>query len=149
MKTLYLCVMALLIMGCSNSTQEELQLEIDELQKKNEVLNTRVRELEMNNELIQKELTYWYDDYDEIYFKSKGIENPVEFVDSSLRAAPELIPLKAVLGGTMHFSKIQLLSKCWLIADYEDGHILGRSLYEFELQENGKLKFKLIQSIKD
>ena len=77
----------------------------------------------------------------------KGIENPREFIENSLRAKPELIPLKAVLGGSMRFGRIDLLAKNWLIAEYEDGHVYGRSLYAFELNANGELEFSIISEI--
>jgi len=58
-----------------------------------------------------------------------------------------LIPLQAVLGGTMTFGNIQFLSKEWLIADFDDGHVQGRAIYKYKLNKKGQLEFELLNSI--
>lgn len=104
-----------------------------------EIINT------LNN---KSEYNYWLETYfDESPFLEKGISNPVEFIKLSLREKIELIPIKAVLGGTMSFGKIQILSSKWLIADYDDGHVLGASIYEFKLNKENKLEFKTVRSL--
>jgi len=90
---------------------------------------------------------YWYnEEYDGRKLIKSGITNPSEFIERNLRERPELIPLKPVLGGTMHFTNMQLLSREWIIADYEDGHIQGRAIYKFELNNKGELEFELLNS---
>ncbi len=121
---------------------ENLLGKVDSLEIKNDsLIETLNRE--------KTELNYWYDpEYDGVKFIEKGISKPIEFIKNSLRKKTELIPLKAVLGGTMTFGNIQLLGSEWLIADYNDGHIEGRAIYSYELNDNGMLKFKMIKSIK-
>jgi hypothetical protein len=47
----------------------------------------------------------------------------------------------------MHFGKIQLLSSEWLIAEFDDGHIWGRGIYKFNLNDQGELEFELLYSL--
>jgi hypothetical protein len=94
------------------------------------------------------ESNYWFDvEYDGVNLIDYGISNPVEFVENALRERTELIPLEAILGGTMHFGKIQLLSSEWLIAEFDDGHIWGRGIYKFSLNDQGELDFELLHSL--
>lgn len=94
------------------------------------------------------ESNYWFDaEYDGIKLIEIGKANPAEFIEKSLRKKTELIPLKAVLGGTMNFGYIQILSSEWLIAEFDDGHIRGRGIYKYTLNKNGELEFKLLNSI--
>ncbi|HET7224778.1 MAG TPA: hypothetical protein VFK69_03600 [Candidatus Eisenbacteria bacterium] len=52
---------------------------------------------------------------------------------------PELIPLKAVSGGTMRFvpAECRVLEPSWVYGYYEDGHIAGVGLFEFHRQPGG------------
>lgn len=83
-----------------------------------------------------------------IYFKKEfdSIENPKEFVIRSLKERPELIPLKPVLGGTMEFRVVKVLTEEWVLGVYDDGHIEGKSIYRYQLKPDGKLKFTHITS---
>ena len=77
--------------------------------------------------------------------RSEG-KDQKKFVAESLRKKPELIPLAPILGGAMHFGEINVISDDLLIADYEDGHIMGQTLYEYEVLKTGEVKFKAIRS---
>lgn len=143
MKKLILILLTLiLILGCT---------EIDRTEK----LTTKVDSLKVENDsltkLLEKKQTVknpWYNaEYDGKPLIDSGITNPEEFIKNSLREKPDLIPFEAVLGGTMYFMNIQLLGRKWLIADFEDGHIQGKAIYGYKLDEKGKLKFKLLNSI--
>ena len=76
-------------------------------------------------------------------------EDTENFIVNALRERTDLIPLKPVLGGTMRFVRIQLLGEKWLIADYEDGHIRGRSIYEYRFNEDGEVDFRKIASSRE
>ncbi|MEN8928275.1 MAG: hypothetical protein ABF240_05370 [Flavobacteriales bacterium] len=90
---------------------------------------------------------YWFsDDYDGIELSEKGILHPQQFIDSSLQPQVNLIPTKAVLGGTMAFGKTQVLSPKWVIAEYSDGHLWGVALFEYEVNKEGKVEFKLLSN---
>lgn len=84
--------------------------------------------------------------YDARAFLKQDIENPESFITQSLRDQPGLIPLEPVLGGKMHFTNIQVLGSQWVIAAYEDGHIMGRSIYTYQLQPGGTVQFKVLVS---
>lgn len=78
--------------------------------------------------------------------KYDTIENPPEFVKQALREKPELIPAKAVLGGTMDYREIKILTDDWLMATYDDGHVQGKTIFQFELQEDGSVEFTPLAS---
>jgi hypothetical protein len=89
----------------------------------------------------------WFDkDFNGSYFTRQGIANPEEFVENELKKRTDLIPSEAVLGGTMSYGKIQLLGNRWVIADYSDGHIQGRSIYEYRIDDKKVLTFKILAS---
>lgn len=72
--------------------------------------------------------------------------NRHHIVSEALRSKPNLIPLDAVLGGTMYFSDIKVISDDLVLADYEDGHIMGQTLFEYKIAGNGEVTFKAIRS---
>lgn len=76
--------------------------------------------------------------------KYEGIENPQEFIKNQLRNQPERIPLSPEVGGTMAFRKIDIISEKWLLAIYDDGHVQGKAIMEYELQPNGSVKYTLV-----
>ena len=120
---------------------ENLLAKVDSLKIKNDSLIKIVAE-------EKPESNYWYDaEYDGEKLIANGIANPGEFIEKSLRKKTELIPLKAVLGGTMHFGNIQLLSSDWLIADFDDGHVQGKGIYKYKLNNKGELEFELLSSL--
>ena len=141
MKNLILFISTFFLFNCSpkenkieqNNKEKELKLIVDSLQK----------EITNNSEIGN----YWFNPkYNGEKFLNMGIENPEKFIVESLVSKPELIPLKAVLGGTMRFGNIQLLGEKWLIAEYDDGHVYGKSIYEYTIYEKGIIDFKLIVS---
>lgn len=152
--TLIIILTTLCFLGCKETDRTEIDsAEIDEI----EILEVKVDSLMFVNDSLTDVLTilaeekpqsnYWYDDlYDGRALLKKGIAEPAEFIEKSLREKPELIPLKAVLGGTMHFGKIQPLGSKWVIVYYDDGHIEGRAIYKYKLNKKGELEFELLDS---
>ena len=147
MKTPIIILLLFSIFSCvrqnpeSNSANEKLKSENKLLEKRIDSLNGELKKVKLKN-------NYWFDvEYEGMDLVNKGIENPEKFIENSLRAKPELIPLKPTLGGTMMFENIQLLADKWLIADYSDGHVSGRTIYSFKLNGNKKLEFKALNSI--
>ncbi len=120
---------------------DSIKAKLQILRIQNDSLTKIVKELNTN---------YWFDpEYTGDVFADKGINNPAFFVDSALRANPQLLPMKGVLGGTMQFDSIQLLSNKWLIANYSDGHILGKAIYEFKFKKDETVEFKILASMED
>ena len=67
----------------------------------------------------------------------------------SLQEHPEIIPFDGVLGGTMGFygeSEIHLLAPNWVYAKFDDGHILGHGVFEYEIQKDKTLKWKVVRA---
>ncbi|WP_412851918.1 hypothetical protein [Ectothiorhodospira shaposhnikovii] len=64
-----------------------------------------------------------------------GLNDPRVQLVADLAAQPELIGHGGVLGGSMHFvpEEIHVLSDRWVLAAFEDGHIRGRMLLEYEV----------------
>lgn len=141
MKNITFIILILGFASCTDTTQiERLQKEIDTLKIERDSLT---QSLNKENAVFNP----WFsNDYDGRKFKKVGISNPEEFIEKSLRENPGLIPLEAVLGGTMNFRNIQLLGSEWLIAEYDDGHIEGRGIYKFQVNKKGEIEFKLLDS---
>lgn len=73
----------------------------------------------------------------------RDIENPEEFISANLREQPELIPLEAVLGGSMAYRRIEVLNEKWVMATYDDGHIQGQAIYQYRFASEDSLEFIL------
>jgi len=121
---------------------ESLNLEVLKLQQENTSLNGKIAELEevtkangpvMSEEIINQNL------------KEEGLT--VEDLKKALRERPDLINHKPVLGGTMFFPEkgIRVLTDKWILAEFEDGHILGYALIEYQVK-SGKISFRVIDS---
>ena len=142
-----------LILSCKDVSEQpenfpdktvQLTLKIDSLEKEIVLLKSVNDSL---SKLGQSGENLWFDkDFNGTHLTRKGIKNPEEFVENALRKRTDLIPFEAVLGGTMIYGKIQLLGNKWIIADYSDGHIQGRSIYEYQIDDKKVLTFKILAS---
>lgn len=75
-----------------------------------------------------------------------SIENPERRIKNALQNRSELIPLEPVVGGTMAFREVKVLTEDWVLGIYDDGHIQGKSIYKYTLQPDGTIGFDLIAS---
>jgi len=140
----FLVFSSLIMLGsCGKSTEEKQRtIEIDSLK-------TEIRELQramdtLSDQLMKK--NYVTKDFSS-YFDS--IPEPEKFLLEKLENKSELIPKKAVLGGSMHFTEVSFINDHLILVEYEDGHIMGRSIYQYKMDKNGELKFELINELKD
>jgi hypothetical protein len=81
--------------------------------------------------------------------KKKGLHDPASEIIADLKQHRELIPHKGTLGGTMNFyddSNIWILTKKWVLAYFEDGHVAGYLLFEYEVTQGGTIQWKAIAS---
>lgn len=81
--------------------------------------------------------------------KKKGLKQPVADIIADLKQHRELIPYKGTLGGTMNFyddSKIWILTNKWVLAYFEDGHVAGYLLFEYEVTQGGIINWKTLAS---
>ena len=147
MKKIVLLSIALSSISCSDKEKksENSSAQFDSL-------NTRIEKLKNENSFLRKdlmdktaEINYWYaNDFEGRKLIDQGIINPAEYIADQLKNQPEIIPMKAVLGGKMHFLNVQILGREWIIADYEDGHVLGKAIFKYKVGKDGKVSFELI-----
>ena len=104
------------------------------------------RQQQLNDSLLSlREVDQDADNYP-IYFgkEFEELEDPEEHIINALKGQEDLIPLKPVLGGTMEFRQIRIISEDWVLAVYDDGHVQGKSIYEYELQDDGEVEFTAV-----
>lgn len=87
-------------------------------------------------------------DFVMLQLKNKGIDTPEELLDT-LRAENDLIPYDGVLGGTMKWwpTESRIINNEWVLGYFEDGHILGHALLEYQIDEQQNVTWKLIKAI--
>lgn len=77
-----------------------------------------------------------------------GLENPLSDLKNDLMQKSDLIKFDGVLGGTMRIlshDSIALLHGGWAYAVFEDGHISGGMLLEYNVKQ-GVIEWKLLQT---
>jgi hypothetical protein len=80
-----------------------------------------------------------------------GLDQPVEDLIEDLQRHPELIPYAGVLGGRMSFAdrdRIRVLSGSWVYATFEDGHIAGEGIFEYEVGVGGDITWRVVTAQK-
>lgn len=104
-----------------------------QIAKENEKLKIALRDIPTLN----------YTDIERL--KDCGLEDPVTDVAHDLKKHPEFIPYKAVLGGTMRFHNVYVLTPQWVLANFDDGHIGGDMLLEYNVSE-GTISWRIVAS---
>lgn len=132
----------ILFFGCTENKIDKSTNKIDSLKHTIQSLIIKNDSLQQLADSLAANSTSWF--YNDRAFQNKGIKNPKAFIKLSLQNRPELIPLEPVLGGTMHFTKMKVLGKEWIVAHYEDGHIMGQALYSYELQKDTTIEFEVL-----
>ena len=72
---------------------------------------------------------------------------PEEVIAQELLERPELIPFEGTLGGSMGFytrENITVLNDRWVFARFEDGHVQGSMLLEYEMTPAGELQWEIL-----
>lgn len=153
-KICILIVPLLFHLGCTGVDENgELQERLAEYERQNELLQEKVSALQASIDSLARvrlnamgAVNYWFDEQAAFQGIELDTGNPEKFIVNALRERSDLIPLEPVLGGTMRFVKIQLLGEKWIIADYEDGHIRGRSIFSYRFNKDGEITFRRIAS---
>lgn len=72
--------------------------------------------------------------------------NPERRILQELGKRTDLIPQKGVLGGTMAFvlQESVVLNRHWVLAVFEDGHVRGQALYQFQMNGQDEFSWKLL-----
>ena len=146
MKKVVLLVLISLAIGCDSSIRElpngNTVKQIEQFRQTNDSLIHVIKSLhEKSNE------GYWFDSsFDGREYLNAGISDPRREIIQTFRNDTSLIPIEAVLGGTMRFGRVELLSDRWLIAEFDDGHIYGKALFKYELRDS-IFRFELIEHL--
>ncbi len=108
---------------------EQLKLEI-------ESLNNKIKSAIIPFDFVLEQL------------KEKGFETP-ELLLETLNDENDLIPYEGILGGTMKWwpSESRLINNEWVLGYFEDGHILGHALLEYQIDDQQNVNWKLIKAI--
>ena len=140
-----LIIILFALIGCnSNRGNDEMLLnKVDSLQSQNDSLKNILKAKD-ELPLISKSPQWYYPETDSRKLRELGVEDPENFIKNALLESKEIIPMDAVLGGTMHFNNVQLLGDKWIIADFEDGHVYGKAIFEYTIIERHNLNFKII-----
>ena len=79
-------------------------------------------------------------------FKKKGIADPANYIVDNLLKSPKLIPVEGTMGGTPYFdrSSTWILSKQWVYTVFSDGHFEGKALLKYEIADDQKINWKVI-----
>jgi hypothetical protein len=143
---------ARLELALSQSVRDSLLAAREQLKAKNE-------EVERSNDLGRQEAralhgepAHLLDNFQIKTLKARGLSDPVSQLPLDLMAHPELIPFEGVLGGTMGFftpEGITILSPSWVFARFDDGHVMGSCLLEYEISPDTTIHWRLIKAHMD
>jgi hypothetical protein len=84
--------------------------------------------------------------------RSRGLNDPVNDITNDLLRRTDLISEEGVLGGTMGFyspDNIRILNSRWVFAYFEDGHVRGSMLLQYEVEQGGRIHWKVLDSFMD
>lgn len=142
-----LMIAAILIFTFFNSKKEKILIDkITELENKYSISQTTIEHLRKKIAEIEQVLQSVPPPPD---LKMNRIEDPVSHIKKDLIKRSDVIPYAGVLGGTMGFydeNRIHILNYKWVYAHFEDGHIGGEMLLEYDISEDGKINWKVIAS---
>ncbi len=130
--------------GIARLKMGEIQHTLDTTALDNRVMEKQIEELQGQKDAILKELTRLKEIsgvsltpppyvLDEI--KRSGVTPDQLLLD--LAAHPEVIPDPAVLGGVMGFTRVGIVDQRWVYGAYEDGHIAGATIFQWEAGDSG------------
>ncbi len=139
-KLLFICIL-ILVASCQNNeldNSEEaridsLETEIASLKRANDTLSEHL----MKKSYLTKEYSDYFD----------TIPEPENFILNDLQENPDLIPEDGVLGGTMRFTSVTFINGELLVAEFEDGHIMGKAVYTYNVDRNGNLTYSHVGNI--
>ena len=143
MRNIFLFGLWIVLSSCGRSAEEQ------ELSEKVDSLRNEIHELQKANDTLSDHLlkkAFLARNYPE-YFDS--IAKPEKFVLDKLHEHPELIPKEPVLGGTMRFTSVYFINDELIVAEYEDGHVMGKSIFRYQHDRRGNLKFEMIARLQE
>jgi len=115
-------------------TIDSLESEIASLKRANDTLSEHL----MTKGFLTKDYPSYFD----------TIPEPEKLILNDLQEKPGLIPEDAVLGGTMRFTAVTFINGELLVAEFEDGHIMGKAVYAYRMDKSGDLSYSYVGNIK-
>jgi hypothetical protein len=122
-------------------------LERDVTEANRELLETQMRLAQYTRDEVPRPAAVGLTNAQIQAMQRRGIARPEPQLRRDLTEQPELIPHEPVLGGNMYFvpEGIHILNDRWVLATFEDGHIRGQMLLEYEVV-HGNVVWQVIES---
>lgn len=79
------------------------------------------------------------DDINLMELERSGFKGAPEDLVEQIKSRSEWIPYDGILGGTMQFRNVYLLSDRWALGEFDDGHAAGYGLFQFVI-DNGNIR---------
>ena len=143
MKKFIILFLAMLLISCGDDSEEKelklqeridsLETEISELQQANDPLSDHL----MKKAFLTQQYPTFFD----------SIPEPEFYLLERIQEQSKIIPLKPVLGGTMRFTSVSFINDELIVAEYEDGHIMGKGIYRYRVNKAGELQLKLFATL--
>ncbi|MCG5523703.1 hypothetical protein LRB11_01995 [Ectothiorhodospira haloalkaliphila] len=125
-------------------------LERDVQQAHQEILALQMRLNEVTSGRVAQPAAVGLTQGQERRLRRLGLNQPREDLLNDLVQQPELIDHDPVLGGTLFFvpDETHVLNDRWVLATFEDGHIRGQMLLEYEVAF-GTVDWRVLDSVLD
>ncbi|AHK80226.1 hypothetical protein M911_14895 [Ectothiorhodospira haloalkaliphila] len=125
-------------------------LERDVQQAHQEILALQMRLNEVTSGQVAQPAAVGLTQGQERRLRRLGLNQPREDLLNDLVQQPELIDHDPVLGGTLFFvpDETHVLNDRWVLATFEDGHIRGQMLLEYEVAF-GTIDWRVLDSVLD
>jgi hypothetical protein len=122
-------------------------LERDVTEANRELLETQMRLAQYTRDEVPRPAAVGLTNAQIQAMQRRGIARPEPQLRRDLTEQPDLIPHEPVLGGNMYFvpEGIHILNDRWVLATFEDGHIRGQMLLEYEVV-HGNVVWQVIES---
>lgn len=95
---------------------------------------------------IQREIQPRLSEFELRRLQRKGLSNPVFDLVQDLSERADLIPAEAFFGGSMHIipGETYVLTDRWVLAGFEDGHVHGNLWLEYDVDQAGRVTWRVL-----
>jgi hypothetical protein len=137
----------LLTSACFSSSCTSENESGKERMQQNVLLQQQIDSLTAQIDSLQKQ-SGGLSELDVRFLERQGLQNPVPQLKADLLRNKQLISEKGSMGGTMQFyeDNIQILSRKWVRAYFEDGHHAGEMLLAYKVNKDGKIEWEVLDS---
>lgn len=136
----------------SKNVFESYEKKVSELEEHVAALNTSVDSLE-NENLDLRYFTIYNKEDALSYFENRGYdtEKLIPFIKDELYKLNvyegddhPLVPYVSMTDGKMLINKVSIVNHRWILTDFTDGKYWGELFLNYELTDEGELKFKVV-----